>query len=118
MKLHYHCPNCEHDNSFIHIIIAISPFFIKCQKCRSFLRITGILHFTLFAFAAFALMMISYIQAHSSSGEFSKDFNAWILFAMFFAYQITIALLVCNRATMVLARKKKEPEAKTTDDEH
>lgn len=113
LKFHYQCPDCQHENNIIHIIIALTPFFLKCPHCGALLRVTKILHFIIFTFLAFAIVMISYLQAHVTAGGFSSEFNAWILIGLFFVYQVVVGLLICNLAKLVITKKGKVKHSDT-----
>lgn len=110
MKLQYKCTDCGKKNNIIYAIIAFTPFFLKCHKCGALMRVTKIFPYLAFIFMSFGLVIIFYMQDNISNGVFSENFSVWLLFGLFFAYEIVVSLLMCNMSTLVVIRKGKTSE--------
>jgi peptidoglycan/LPS O-acetylase OafA/YrhL len=104
MKYTLTCPVCEHKNSVIPIMIALTPFSFKCSKCRKRIYIRDIRLKLLGLIALIGAGIIFLIQ-YLWIREDPEYFIALIIPALFLVLmEFALAVFICNKARLEVKR--------------
>ncbi len=112
MKFTFQCPECHGQFSGARLFMKFSKLFFFCPNCRSSLKTKGIGIYLFFILAAVGMVSVLYLQRQVQLGQ---QLSLLLPILLIILYEIIAVLMVCNKAQIIVKRKRTRNRIKKTE---
>ena len=104
MKYSAKCPSCNHQTNIIFIMLALTPFYFSCRKCKKTIYVKNV---TLLIFGIFIICTILAIASlayifYNNLVQDSDLLHFLIPTMIIILFEFIVGLIICNKAALIL----------------
>lgn len=111
MKFSFNCPACKKKLGIMALFFSIIPFFIRCHRCSSSIRIKNVYIYIFLNIMVSGATMLAYILA---SFQKYKSINIFFLMIIFIIFSYISLIIISNKANFEIHKNRYNSKEKKT----